>query len=67
MGYLIGQMILTLIIAGFLGFVFGWFLKAALKRDELSRLEKTYKINLASRDMEIAELRSDLEQVQKKK
>ena len=61
MGYLISQMILTLIIAGILGFIFGWFLKAALMRNELSRLEKTYKINLASRDMEIAKLRNNSE------
>lgn len=46
--YLMGEIVIYLLIACLIGFLTGWFLRGAIKKQAWAKLEQTFKINLAS-------------------
>jgi hypothetical protein len=50
MSYLIGQMLLCLILAAFLGFLIGWALRAQICYNKTSELEASWESRLGGRD-----------------
>ncbi len=59
--YLMGEIVFYLLIAGLAGFLVGWLLRGAMKKQEWAQLERTFKINLASHQFteEEIQLKSD--------
>ncbi|HHM24296.1 MAG TPA: hypothetical protein ENJ23_04565 [Bacteroidetes bacterium] len=54
---LFGEIFGCLLVAALLGFVFGWWLRGALGKNQIARLEKTWRINLESTRKELDALK----------
>jgi Tfp pilus assembly protein PilO len=61
MMYLVIEISAFIILAGFLGFLFGWLLKSAVKRKKWEQLENTYKINMASQRQTVSALEKEIQ------
>ena len=66
MMYLIIEITTFLILAGFLGFLIGWSMKSAIKKNKWTQLENTYTINMASQRQTVNALEEEIQKKSKR-